>query len=126
MGAVGRWLSCWPRCRLETMPPARRSRVRRRVDFAWCADVRTLIAIGPRIGVPARGTAKLERMLRLQRAMAPVAVAFVVMRCSALRRRSGAPPGRHIGDSPYVVQGPLKAVVHHRLRSTLSRCLRQW
>ena len=53
-------------------------RVRRRVDFAWCAEVRTMISIGPRIGVPARGTAKLERMLRLQRAMAPVAVAFVV------------------------------------------------
>ena len=31
-----------------------------------------------------------------------------------------------LGDSPYVVQGPLKAVVHNRLRSTLSRCLRQW
>ena len=53
-------------------------RVRRRADFAWSAEVRTMIAIGPRIGVPADETAKLERMLRLQRVMAPVAVAFAV------------------------------------------------
>ena len=37
-----------------------------------------MISIGPQIGVPARETAKMERILRLQRAMAPVAVAFAV------------------------------------------------
>ena len=68
---------------LAAVPPGDKAaretiRVRRRADFAWCAEVRTLIAIGPRIGVPARETAKMKRILRLQREMAPVAVAFAV------------------------------------------------
>ena len=53
-------------------------RVRRRADFARSAEVRTMVAFGPRRGVPARETAKLERMMRLLREMAPVAVAFTV------------------------------------------------
>ena len=68
---------------LAAVPPGDKAaretiRVRRRADFAWCAEVRTLIAIGPRIGVPAHETAKMKRILRLQREMAPVAVAFAV------------------------------------------------